>query len=79
MEYVFDQPYLSPPATYVSIADAVGVNYTVEPGFGVTAEALVFTDGDASVVNDANIEKVLVTVSEGDKSILSVETLRSIE
>lgn len=79
MEYVFDQPYLSPPATYVSIANAVDVSYTVEPGFSVMAQALVFTDGDPSIVNDTNLEKVLVTVSEGGQSILSVETLRANE
>ena len=79
MEYVFGQAYLSPPATYVSIADAVDVGYTVEPGFSVTAQALAFTGGDPTIVNDTNIEKVLVTVSEGDQSILSLETLRANE
>ena len=77
IEYVFDQSYLSPPATYVSIADAVGVSYTVELGFSVTAQALAFTGGDPSIVNDTNLERVLVTVSEGGQSILSVETLRA--
>ena len=79
MEYVFDQPYLSPPASYVSIADAVDVSYTVEPGFSVTAQALAFTDGDPSIVNDTNLEKVLVTVSEGGQSVLSLDTLRANE
>lgn len=79
IEYVFDQTYLSPPGTYVSIADAVNVSYTVEPGFTVAAQALAFTGGDPSIVNDTNIENVVVTVSEGGKSILSVETLRANE
>ncbi len=79
MEYAFGQAYLSPPATYVSIANAVDVSYIVEPGFSVTAQAIAFTAGDASIVNDTNIEQVVVTVSEGSQSILVVKSLRANE
>ena len=70
MEYVFGQPYLSPPATYVSIANAVDATYSVEKGFSVTAQAVAFTEGDSGIINDNNLETVVVTVSEGGQSSL---------
>ena len=76
MEYVFSQSYVSPPGSYVSIADATDVSFAVEPAFGVTAQALVYTEGDPSIVTDANIEKVWVTVTRNGQSILTLETLR---
>ena len=72
MEYVFTQDYAIPSGPYDSIADA-------PPGYTVTAQAWEFTEGNALIVNDDNIERVIVTVNKGGQSVLVLETLRAIE
>ncbi len=76
MEYTFTQAYAIPPGAYVSIADAPGLTFDVDPGYTVTAQALEYTEGDPLIVNDADIEKVIVTVNQGGQSVLVLETLR---
>ncbi len=71
MEYVFNQSYLNPPSSYVSIKDATDVSFTVEPGFTVTANATEYL----AAVTD--IEKVVVTVKSGNEIIHTLETLRT--
>jgi hypothetical protein len=77
MEYVFTQPYLAPPSAYPSILNSTDVTYTVDPGFTVTADALVWAEGNPAIVTDTNIEKVVVTVSDASRDILVLETLRT--
>ncbi len=77
MEYVFTQPYLAPPAAYPSIQGASDFTYTVESGLTVVANALVYSEGDPTIVTDTNIEKVVVTVSDATRDILVLETLRT--
>ena len=63
MEYVFEQPYLSPSTIYETI---------VPPeGFSVAVEALEYVAGDP------NVETVRVTVYHQGKEVLVLETLRS--
>lgn len=63
MEHVFEQAYVSPPATYLTINPPA--DYTV------TAEALVY---DAS---SSKIELVRVTVFKSGQQVKAVETLRA--
>ena len=69
MEYVFTQDYKNPgPAvTYVPIKD--DSDFTVDPGFSVSASAVEYITGDT------DIEKVLVTVTRDAKTVLVLETL----
>ena len=76
MEYMFIQPYATPPAAYVSIEDAPEMTFNVDPGYTITALAVVFTEGDPAYVDDADIEKVIVTVNRDNQSVLVLETLR---
>lgn len=76
MEYAFNQPYATPGGTYISIADASEMPFAVESGYAVTAQAVVYTEGDASIVTDNDIEKVVVTVSRDGQDILVLQTLR---
>lgn len=63
MEYVLEQPYIPPPATYSTIP--------VPAGYAVLAEALVFDQ------TNTNIETVRVSVLIDGRSIKAVDTLRS--
>ena len=76
MEYVFTQPYTIPPGDYISISDSPTITFTVDAGYTVTAQALVYTEGDPNIVNDADIEKVVVAVNRDGQSVLVLETLR---
>ena len=75
MEYVFNQSYLNPPSSYVSIKDATDVSFTVDPGFTVTANATEY------LAAATDIEKVVVTVVvavySGSETVLTLETLRT--
>ena len=62
LEYVFQQPYLPPPGTYLTIA--------TPPKYSVTAEALVYNPDSTA------IETVRVTVSYSGRVVKTLETLR---
>ena len=71
MEYVFTQDYKNPGpgVNYVSIE--TDSDFTVDPGFNVSAAALEYKSGDT------DIERVLVTVTRDAETVLVLETLRS--
>ena len=79
MEYVFTQGYLPPPASYVTLDQALDVAFTVDTGYSVTAEAVALTapEFDLSIVNDTNVENVVVTIYRDSKTVLVLETLRT--
>ena len=62
---VFSQPYLSPPASYISISPP--------SGYGVAAT------GQEYVTGDSNVSRIIVEVTRAGDSILVVETLRARE
>ncbi len=62
MEYVFSSEYLDPPATYPAVVSP--------PGYSTNAVAQTFVPGDA------NIEKVVVTVSRDGLLVMVLESLR---
>jgi len=62
MEYVFEQPYVPPPGTYLTI--------TPPDGYSVTAEALDYN-------GDPNVETVRVTVYHQGQPVKLFETLRA--
>ena len=77
MEYLVTQPYEAPLGDdYVSIADATDITFAVDPGYTVTAQAMTYTEGDALIVTDNNIERVVVTISQDGQEILVLQTLR---
>ncbi len=69
MEYIFTLPYQEPPSTYPLI-DPSSQDYA---GYAVSGQA--FVDPDAG--GNPNIERVVVAVSFGGETILSLETLRA--
>ena len=71
MEYVFTQDYKNPGPNvqYVSIAN--DSDFTVDSGFIVSADAVEYITGDTDV------EKVLVTVTRDNATVLVLETLRT--
>lgn len=64
MSYMFSQPYLEPPSTYLTISG-------VPQGYTVTCTAETYEAGNP------NIEKVVVTVAFGSNQVLVLETLRT--
>ena len=62
LELAFSLPYVSPPTTYTTV--------TVPSGYSITAVAEEYVSGDA------NIQKIVVTVTRGGAGVLTVETLR---
>ncbi|MBI2867040.1 MAG: hypothetical protein HYX97_01740 [Chloroflexi bacterium] len=62
MEYIFSLPYQSPPLSYPSIA--VPTNYSVA---AATQDI---------VIGDPTIERVVVTVSHENRTLLVLETVR---
>ena len=77
MEYVFSQAYKDPGpgVKYDSIETSSA--FTVDPGFGVSAESQVVPADELLIVDDANIEKVVVTVTRDTETILVLDTLRT--
>ena len=71
MEYVFTQGYKNPgpSAQYVSIEN--DSDFTVDPGFSVSVDALEY------IVGDTDIEKVVVTVTRDAETVFALETLRT--
>ena len=74
MEYVLSQTYVAPPGNYASIADDLSLNISIPTGFAVTAAAQTYLADDGL---SGAIEKVVVTVTRNDQSILVLESLRS--
>ena len=74
MEYVHTQPYVAPGGNYETLDDAVAITYNVDQGYTVAAQALTYTK---PIVTDTDIERVVVTVTHGTKTILVLETLRT--
>lgn len=62
MELTFSLPYQEPPTVYPSIASM--------PGYSVSAVAEEYVSGDPT------IERIRVTVSWGERQVLTLETLR---
>ena len=77
MEYVFTQTYKAPGPgiNYVSIED--DTDFTVDAGFGVSAKAQVVPASELPIVTDADIEKVVVTVTRDAETVFVLETLRT--
>lgn len=73
MEYVYTLPYLGPTATYASIADDEGLDFTIPTGFAVSAAAQSYLSDGFS----GSIEKVVVTVTRDGQSVLVLESLRT--
>ena len=71
LEYVFSQPYVLPGGSYETLDQAQNVAYTVDTGYSVSADASMFIPAETA------IERVVVTVTHGAKTILVLETLRS--
>lgn len=63
MEYILTQAYKDPPASYLAI--------TPPSGYAVNADAVAFEVGDTSV------EKIVVTVTRGGRTLLVLETIRT--
>ena len=71
MEYVFTQDYKNPGPGVKYVSIDTDSDFTVDPGFGVSADALEYKSGE----ND--IERVLVTVTRDAETVLVLETLRT--
>ncbi len=63
MEYVFNQAYLAPGNSYLTVA--------APTGYSVTAQAVVYD------ISSTDVEKVAVTIYQGGQPIKTLETLRS--
>jgi len=63
MEHIFSSVYQSPPTTYPAVE--------VPVGFTVSAVAQEFVQGDL------NIEKITVSITHDNRSVLTLETLRT--
>ncbi len=62
LEYIKSQPYLTPPASYLTVTPSPG-------GYSVAADAVSISSPDTN--ND--IEKITVTVSRDGRTLLVVE------
>ena len=71
MEYVFTQNYQNPGPNVKYVSIETDSDFTVDPGFGVSADAVMYITGDT------DIETVLVTVTRDAESVLTLETLRT--
>ena len=71
MEYVFTQGYKDPGTNVKYVSIETDSDFTVDPGFSVSADALEYLTGDT------DIERVLVTVSRHAEEVLTLETLRT--
>ena len=74
MEYVYTQTYVAPGGNYETLDQAQTITYNVDQGYTVTAQALTYTN---PIVTDTDIERVVVTITRGTKTILVLETLRT--
>ncbi len=74
MEYVDSQSYVAAGGNYTSIADDLGLNLTIPPGFAVTAAAQTYLTDDGLA---GSIEKVVVTVTRDGQTIWVLESLRA--
>jgi hypothetical protein len=63
LEYVFNQAYLVPGNSYLTVA--------APTGYSVTAQAVVYD------ISSADVETISVTVYQGGQPIKTLETLRS--